>query len=153
MVCSFVGHREVYDSTVEEGVCRQLDSLLKLQEPLLFYTGGMGHFDAICSSWVRRAQSRFPHRSIRLVLVLPYLTSEINHQKKYYETRYDEIILPEELVGVHYKSAIQKRNRWMVDRSDVIVSWVRRPFGGAFQTLRYAQRKNKKILPVNENLL
>ena len=55
------------------------------------------------------------------MLVLPYLTHEINRDKEYFEAYYDDIVVPTELMGVHYKAAIKKRNRWMVDRADVVL--------------------------------
>lgn len=85
-------------------------------------------------------------RSIRLVLVLPYLTHEINRDKEYFETFYDDIVVPTELMGVHYKAAIKKRNRWMVDRADVVLAYIYRDFGGAFDTARYAHRMGKPVL-------
>ena len=48
--------------------------------------------------------------------------------------------------GSHPKGAIQIRNRQMVDRSDLVVFCVDHSSGGAYQTLRYAQRKKKEIL-------
>lgn len=85
-------------------------------------------------------------RSIRLVLILPYLTHEINRDKEYFEAYYDDIVVPTELMGVHYKAAIKKRNRWMVDRADVVLAYIYRDFGGAFDTTRYAYRMGKPVL-------
>ena len=48
--------------------------------------------------------------------------------------------------GSHPKGAIQIRNRQMVDRSDLVVFCVDHSSGGAYQTLRYAQRKKKETL-------
>ena len=33
---------------------------------------------------------------------------------------YDEVVIPDVVAGVHPKSAITKRNRWMVEKSDII---------------------------------
>lgn len=46
------------------------------------------------------------HPSIKLVLVIPYFSDVLNADKEYYESMYDDIVLPDQLMGVHYKSAI-----------------------------------------------
>lgn len=112
----------------------------------VFYSGGMGDFDKKCESAVRGMKRKYPERSIRLVRVLPYLTHEINRDKEYFESYYDDIVVPMELMGVHYKAAIKKRNRWMVDQADKILAYIYRDFGGAFDTIKYAYRMGKPVL-------
>lgn len=88
--------------------------------------------------------------NIRLNLVLPYMTNQINRDKEYLESRFDDIIIPMDLMGVHYKAAIKKRNRWMVDQADKILAYVYRDFGGAFDTIKYALRTGKPVLNLAE---
>ena len=73
--------------------------------------------------------------------MLPYLTAEVNRSGAYYEAAFDGVFVPPELLGLHYKSAILRRNRWMVDRAQVLLSYVTRDFGGASATLRYAKKR------------
>lgn len=80
-----------------------------------------------------------------LILLLPYPTAELRDNLENFEAYYDEIELCSAAAGIHPKGAIQIRNRQMVDRSDLVVFCVDHSSGGAYQTLRYAQRK-KKIL-------
>ena len=146
-VCTFAGHREVWDVGIQAALDEEVEKLLEKEGQYVFYSGGMGQFDALCAAAVRRGKLRHPESDIKLVLVLPYMKQEINADKRYFEEIYDDIIVPEELMGVHYKQAIGKRNRWMVDRADVLFSYVYREFGGAYKTLRYAEkRKNLKIV-------
>ena len=63
-----------------------------------------------------------------------------------FEAYYDEIEICEAASRSHPKNAIQIRNQQMVDRSDLVVFYVDHSSGGAYQTLRYAQRKNKALL-------
>ena len=56
------------------------------------------------------------------------------------------------LSGVNPKSAITKRNRWMVENSDFIVTYVCRDFGGAYSAKKYALKIGKKIFEINEIL-
>ena len=47
-----------------------------------------------------------------------------------YENYYDEIVYPRELYKVHYKSAITKRNEWLVENSDMLIAYVVHDYGG-----------------------
>lgn len=78
------------------------------------------------------------------------MTNRLNTDKIYYETYYDDVMIPMELCGVHPKAAIQKRNRWMVDQSDCLIACVHRDFGGAYDTLKYAIRKGITVINLAE---
>ena len=145
-VCTFAGHREVFSSTVESEIDKALIEIIEADKECVFYSGGMGDFDKKCESAVRGMKRKYPERSIRLVRVLPYLTHEINRDKEYFESYYDDIVVPMELMGVHYKAAIKKRNRWMVDQADKILAYIYRDFGGAFDTIKYAYHMGKPVL-------
>ena len=42
------------------------------------------------------------------------------------------------------KCAIIKRNEWMVDQADYLFSYVKTHYGGAYKTLLYAHKHNKR---------
>lgn len=86
------------------------------------------------------------HPTIKLICVIPYMTKEKNENKVFYSAMYDDVIIPQELMGVHYKSAITARNQWIVDNSDMVVGYTIRDYGGAYAALQYAEKKNKRIL-------
>ena len=140
--CCGFGHR-----TITEKIEKDLYSVIlkAAQENCeLFYTGAMGDFDMLFSSSVRRAKLIFPN--IKLICVKPYFTNELNINKEYYYTAYDDLIIPSELLDVHYKAAIKARNRWIVDHSDLIICYITHDFGGAADTIKYAKRQSKPII-------
>ena len=104
----------------------------------------MGDFDSLFSSAVRRAKKTYPH--IKLICIKPYFTNDINTNRDYYTALYDDIIIPDELAGIHYKAAIKARNRWMIDNSEIILIYTIRNYGGAYDALKYAERKGKCII-------
>lgn len=148
--CTFAGHREVYQAKLDERIETEIDKLLLTDNEFVFYPGGMGDFDKKCASAVRAAKRKYPQKKISLVLVLPYMSNRLNTDKEYYEYYYDEIIIPAELVGVHYKSAITMRNRWIIDRVDCLIAFVYRNFGGALETVKYAWKQGKTIISLAE---
>ncbi|MBQ7990354.1 MAG: hypothetical protein IJ251_04825 [Oscillospiraceae bacterium] len=46
----------------------------------------------------------------------------------------------------HPKSAIQVRNRSIVDRSDLVICCIQHKSGGAYQTVQYAKKQGKNII-------
>ena len=140
-VCTFAGHQEVYQANISEALDQALAEIIENDNSIRFLVGGMGEFDKMCASAVRRAKRKYPNTEIRLELVLPYLTNDINENKSFYEMSYDNIIVPFELAGVHYKSVITKRNRWLVDNSDWLIAFVYRDFGGAYTTFAWEYPK------------
>ena len=150
--CTFAGHREVYQAGVESKIEKTVCQLLQTDHEFIFYTGGMGSFDDMCSSAVRAAKRHHSGLNISLSLVLPYMSNRLNTEKEYYHSLYDEIIIPAELADVHYRSAIKMRNRWMVDQAVHVIAYVHRDFGGAHDTMKYARRQGKSVINLAENV-
>ena len=61
-VCTFAGHRQVFEPKIEERVKETLESLIGRGHRLVFLCGGMGQFDALCASAVRSLKKRHPEK-------------------------------------------------------------------------------------------
>ncbi|MDE7395391.1 MAG: hypothetical protein K2M95_04665 [Clostridiales bacterium] len=132
---SFIGHREVDDSFfVEDQLYSVVKELILTKEYVEFYVGRNGEFDILVASVIRRVRRRMGEENSSLILVIPYAMADI----EYYEDYYDEVRYPRELYSVHYKSAITKRNEWLVENSDMLVAYVVRNYGGAAHCLHKA---------------
>ena len=143
-ICCGFGHRNVFENI--EGKLSEAILCAVENGCNLFYTGAMGDFDSMFASTVRKAKATNPN--IKLICIKPYLTSGINENKDYYTFAYDDVIVPDELAGIHYKSAIKARNRWMVDMSEVVIGYTIRNYGGAYTALKYAESKGKTIISI-----
>ncbi len=143
---SFIGHREItYDFRyVEEALDRIIAEVTRNKEFVEFYVGKNGDFDTMAASAVKRYQNRTGKENSALILVIPYEVANMDCYEKFY----DEIIFPDELYGVHFKSAITKRNEWLVDHSDMLVAYVERKKGGAAVCLQYAEKKAIKAINI-----
>lgn len=73
----------------------------------VFYTGAMGRFDELFSSAVRSLKKA--NQNTKLICVKSYFSKEINENREYLFSLYDDIIIPTELADVHYKKIITKR--------------------------------------------
>lgn len=83
-----------------------------------------------------------------LIWVQPYETAEYRQHESDYLAYYDEVQICD---STHYKSAFQQRNRAMIDRSDLVIVYVDRQSGGAYQSLRYAQKHHKQVVNLCED--
>ncbi|MCR4925743.1 MAG: hypothetical protein K5917_05580 [Clostridiales bacterium] len=138
--CCGFGHRDIFeniDKELDEAICYAIE-----QGCSIFYTGAMGEFDYKFSLAVNRQKKLSTH--IKLFCVKPYLTSDINKFPERYEL-YDEVFIPSGFENCHYKQIITKRNKWIIDNSDIAIFYVTRSFGGAFEALKYAKKNNKNI--------
>lgn len=144
---SIFGHREVDEPFAIE---RQLEAIIRelllTKEYVEFLVGRDGEFDQLVSSTIRRCKRTIRDDNSSLVLVLPYMTAEYRNNEQSFHEYYDEIEICAESAEMHFKSAHQVRNRSMVDRSDLVIFYVERNSGGAYQTMQYAKRAGAKIL-------
>lgn len=144
-ICCF-GHREMFRditsaddiTNLKENLCIFIERMIKLYDVETFLTGRRGEFDNLFSCVIRKLKEKYP--KIKLVLVEPYFSNSLNTHKEYYESMYDSIIIPDELAGVHPKQAIKLRNKWMVENSFMVISYVNRTSGGAYEAIKYAEK-------------
>ena len=143
-VCCGFGHREVYQN-ISQSLETAVNNAIEMG-CTEFLNGDMGAFDRQFYGAVKRAKARYPE--IKITCVKPYLTKELERYKEIYKSDFDEIVIPEESASAHFKSAITKRNQWMIDKSDVVLIYTVREHGGAYTAKQYALKKNKEIIMV-----
>lgn len=139
MVCTFIGHSECYGID-DENLKRQIEDLIKMGVRE-FLSGGMGDFDWKCARMVFELKKEYP--KIKNTLVIPYLNFNIRNKDLF-----DEILYPDGFEKYYFKSAIIKRNRFLVDSSDYVICYIRYAFGGAAKTYEYAKKKGKKRINI-----
>ena len=136
------GHRQVSDfHKLDEALTPIVKELIEKQSYVIFYIGRNGAFDEYAASIIKSTRNKYGVDNSDLVLVLPYTVANI----EYYADYYDSIFIPECVEGVHPKSAISKRNRWMVEQADLVIVNVEQKQGGAYSAMRYAE---KQFIPV-----
>ena len=144
---SFFGHRCVDNFPLaESGAMELIKNLIYSKEYVEFLVGRDGDFDQIISSAVRYAKREYFSANSSLVWVMPYSKLDYCLNQKEYGEYYDEIEVCERSASAYYKAAYQIRNREMVDRSHLCVFYVNKESGGAYQTMKYAEKKSKPII-------
>ena len=138
MVCTFFGHRDV-SYTVGQSLKETLIDLIENRNVDLFYVGNHGNFDLIARKVLEELKQKYFY--INYFVVLAYLP-----KGKTTNITFDNSIFPENLENVHPKYAICKRNRWMIDKADYVVTYVKYNFGGAAQFKKIAENKGKTVI-------
>ena len=145
---SFFGHREVRaHRTIEERLTQLLRELARTKEYVEIYIGRSGEFDTFATSVVKCVMREYGYDNIGMTLVIPYANKDL----EYYETYYDSVMIPESIAGSHPKGAITKRNRWMIEESDLIICFCEREEGGAYSAMKYAGKLGKQIINIAES--
>ena len=143
MILTFCGHSDYTPSKLDEQ--KILDFLEKTvgDLPADLYLGGYGGFDQFALRCGRLYQAK--HSKVKLYFVSPYLNESYQKNRlQVIKDDYDGIIFPP-LEHIPQKFAISHRNRWMVENANCVISYVKRGFGGAYQTLEHAKRKKKIV--------
>lgn len=143
---SFFGHREVERaSEIESKLDQLLRDLITQKLYVELLVGRDGEFDLLAASAIRRAVNQYGYGNTSIILVLPYMKAEYRDNEQNYLSYYDEVEICSESSEAHYKSAIQVRNRCMVDRSNLVVCCIQHKSGGAYRTMQYAKKQGKQV--------
>ena len=126
MVCTFFGHANA-PKEIESIIKSTLVDLIENKGVTTFYVGNHGNFDYMAANVLQELSEIY---SIKYYVVLAYMP-------KKNEISDSHTLLPEGIELVHPKYAISWRNKWMINKSDYVVAYVRRNFGGAY---KYAQK-------------
>ena len=140
---SLFGHRKIENLfRLEDVLVPVIKDLMLTKEYISFLIGRNGEFDEFAASVLKRLQKEVRKDNNDMTLVLPYVVANL----EYYEKYYDSVLIPEIMHDVYPKFAITLKNRWMIDRSDLVVVYSEHERGGAYTALKYAEKKNKKVI-------
>ena len=149
---AFFGHRYIDNPLkAEELLEKQIRKLINEKEYVDFLVGRNGEFDQCVSSTVLRVRKNVRDDNSALVLMLPYPTAEYLNNEEYFHDYYTDVEISYAASMAHPKSAIQIRNREMVDRADLIICYVEEKRGGAWQAIQYATIQEKIIINLAQN--
>ena len=144
---AFFGHRYIDNPLkVEELLEEQIRKLINEKEYVDFIVGRNGEFDQCVSSTVLRVRKNVRDDNSALILMLPYPTAEYLNNEEYFHDYYTDVEISYAASMAHPKSAIQIRNREMVDRADLIICYIEHENGGAWQTVEHAIKQGKTVI-------
>ena len=160
--CCFTGYRP---SKMPFPLAESSPEYIKLENKLIdavfslpdegcctFYSGMAMGFDIIAAETVLLLKNSLKDKPIKLICALPFPEQTEKYTDEWKE-RYKRILeQADEVVTVsdrYLRGCYQKRNEYMVNNSDVVITWFDGQSGGTKNTILYAQKKNKRIVNLN----
>ena len=144
MIVTCCGHSRCFltdDEIIRLENC--LTNIIEKEPTCTFYLGGYGNFDRICFDVLTKLKQQYT--SIKRVFVTPYI---YNYDKlKNLSITYDDTIYPP-IENTPLRFAIDKRNKWMIQSSNLLICYVANTFGGAYNIYKYAKNKNLEIINI-----
>ena len=146
--CAFTGHRSFYDGFSPRKLQREIKKLI-LAGVDTFYNGMAMGFDLLAAEKTLELKKKYPH--IRLILCIPCYGQEKRFSEKdkgryasIYKKADERVVLSEE----YYRGCMQNRNRYMVERADVLIAYCIKDEGGAAYTVKCFEklRPNREII-------
>ncbi len=143
MIVSFCGHSSFSSSNVHRQKLIDIFEKRIGDRRVDFYLGEYGAFDRFARVCAREFKER--HLSASLIFVTPYLFGYSNERMEYIRQDFDFTVYPE-IENSIPKFAIVQRNRWMMERSDLIIAYITHCYGGAYASYKYARHRGKEII-------
>lgn len=137
-VCTFFGHRDT-PASVEALLRPQLAELMEEAQVSWFLVGDEGAFDAMAQRVLAEYESSLGRRLYEVVLA--FLPAGRPPRRADVPT-----VFPDGLETVPRRFAIDRRKRWMLHKSDVVVTYVRGPAGGAAKFRALALKAGKQVV-------
>ena len=141
MTVTFFGHKDT-PKNIESTLRTTLVDLIENHDATEFYVGNNGNFDTIVRRQLENLSQTYP---ITYNVVLAYIPTK----KSEYDD-FNNTLLPEGIETVHKRFSISYRNKWMIQQSDIVVTYVTHTYGGAAQFKAIAQRQGKLVIELSE---
>ncbi len=143
MTITFIGHGSIsIPPDIKSRLYNEIENLIHSNENVIFFCGGYGDFDNLCAKICSQLKTK--HKNIEVVFVSPYLNFT---KTTVVQSYYDTTVYPP-IENAPLKFAISKRNEWMIENSDLIISYVTRSYGGAYSSLQFAKKRKKSIIDI-----
>ena len=141
MTVTFFGHKDT-PKEIEPTLRTTLVDLIENHGATEFYVGNNGNFDTMVRRQLENLSQTYP---ITYNIVLAYIPTKKSEYDDYTNT-----ILPEGIETIPKRFAISYRNKWMVEQSDIVITYVARTYGGAWQFKGMAETQRKTVIELSE---
>ncbi len=139
--CALTGHRDLPPDFDKNALCYALEDLIK-EGIGLFYCGMARGFDLSAFECLSVLKRKYP---VEIEACIPYAGQERGfsaEEKRKYLRFVGECTRKTVLSDHYYAGCLLARNRYMVDRADVVFAFCKEKTGGTAYTVNYAKTKN-----------
>lgn len=129
-VCSFLGHRDIYDTDIEDRLQTAIERIVNENEAVEFLLYHRGDFSNQCILAALRVRSIFPEK-VRITFILPEDYFEFPGKNPLYGKRHIPLCMADKIMMPHIEPAKNKKDsyilyrrtmQWMIQRSTHLVS-------------------------------
>lgn len=140
MVCTFFGHKDA-PSSIKMRLEEIIEALIN-EGVKNYYVGNNGNFDFYVQGVLENIVKK--HNDIRFSVVLSTINeTAIGTKQKY-------TVFPEGLENALPKFAISKRNDWMINNSQIVITYVRHNFSNSHKWLEKAKKKGLRVINLGD---
>ncbi len=141
MVCTFFGHRDA-PQTIKSSLRLVLSDLIENKNVNMFYVGNNGSFDSMVRSLLKEFKKT---HNIHYYVALAYIPPNKDGND------YSDSIYFDELSLKPFRIRIAERNKLMVEKSDIVVTYVTHITRGAYKLKLFAAKKGKTVIDLSPN--
>lgn len=155
---SFSGYRpEKFDFSLEKS-CEEFIQLMdileeKIEELIksdykIFYIGGCDGFDLLVGQVLLKLKKDY---DIKIILAMPYESFGKKFKSEWKEILYILLKEADDTVYVSHKYSFgcyQKRNEFMINNSEILITYFNGKKGGTLNTIKYANKLNREIINI-----
>ncbi len=159
--CCFTGYRpDKFPFLIENGNSEYEKLKIKINDALIsliddgyltYYTGMAMGFDIIAAEAVLELKKQY--NNLRLICALPFPEQGKGFPVEWRE-RFNNIINnADEVISIndkYYKGCYSRRNNFMVNKCDYVITWFDGQKGGTENTLKFASKNHRSIINLNE---
>ena len=149
--CCFTGHREIPDT--EYGITHKKtrEAIMMLIDKGVerFIVGGAVGFDTLAATLLFEIRENCPQ--IKIIIAVPYRAQAKGFSESDLAVYNEALRLADETVVLsesYYRGCLHVRNRYMVDESGFLISYLRRQSGGSAFTTDYAKKKGIEVIEI-----
>ncbi len=138
--CTFIGHRDSSINLYDKLYC-EIEKMIVRENVKNFYVGTNGNFDKIVYNILSKLKDKY---KIQINVVLAYLN--LKKENIYFDI--NETIFPDILEKTPLRFAINKRNEYMIKKSQYIICCVDNTFTNSYKYVEMALKNNLRIINI-----
>ncbi|MEE0928706.1 MAG: hypothetical protein UIG59_05910 [Acutalibacteraceae bacterium] len=136
--CTFIGHKNCSEE-IKTLLVTTIKRLIEEKTVTTFYVGTEGNFDKYVYTVLCQIAKEY---DIKIIVVLAYLKPKA--EWVYYDQ--EKTIFPDELTKTPIKFAIKRRNSYMIDKAEYLVTYLNTSTSNTYTNVEEAIKKKKKII-------
>lgn len=142
VACAFTGHRNLLEDFDEKSIEKAVENCIK-RGVEVFYNGVAKGFDLVSAKVVVSLKKKYPN--IKLIACIPCYNQEKSYNEEEKKDYIEVLSKADEKVYVsdreYFRGCMQKRDRFLVDKADILIAYLKEDKGGTAFTVNYCKKK------------